>query len=108
MTSSFAAIVAKIAEIPVERANIQYNTRATLFRSLTDSQATTKVEVGIRDGEIQTFDELVVTTPLGWLKSNQAAFEPRINDDLSNSIDAISIGHLEKVFISNVTNVLAG
>ena len=99
MTSSFEAILAKIAEIPLKRATIQFNTRAASFKSLLDSHSSSKVEVGIRDGEAQIFDEVVVTTPLGWLKSNKNAFEPRIDDELLISIDAISIGHLEKVTV---------
>lgn len=97
VTSSFEAILAKIAEIPLKRATIHFNTRATSFRSLLGSHESSKVEVGIRDEEAHLFDEVVVTTPLGWLKSNKTAFEPRIDDELSTSIDAISIGHLEKV-----------
>lgn len=101
MTSSFEAILTKIAEIPLKRATIQFHTRATSFKSLLDSHGSSKVEVGIQDREAQIFDEVVVTTPLGWLKSNRNAFEPRIDDELSVSIDAISIGHLEKVSSSS-------
>jgi hypothetical protein len=97
VTSSFADILAKIAEIPLKKASIDFKTRATSFKSLMDSHGSPKVEVETRDGETRTFDELVVTTPLGWLKSNKAAFKPPINQDLLTSIDAISIGHLEKV-----------
>jgi Flavin containing amine oxidoreductase len=99
VTSTFEAILARIAEVPLKRATIQFNTRAISFKSLLDSHGSSKVEVGIRDGEDQSFDEVVVTTPLGWLKSNKNAFEPRIDDELSTSIDAISIGHLEKVVL---------
>lgn len=60
------------------------------------------MEVGIRDVENQTLDEVVVTTPLGWLKGNRGAFEPPIHDDLLTSIDVISIGHLEKVTLSRL------
>lgn len=98
VTSSFAAILARIAEIPLKRAAIQFKTLATSFKSLLNSHGSAKVNVGILDGEAQIFDEVVVTTPLGWLKRNKSAFEPQINDELSTSIDAISIGHLEKVF----------
>jgi hypothetical protein len=97
VTSSFAAIFAKVAEVPLKKAEIQLNTRATLFKSLPGTNGTFKVEVGIQDGESQFFDEVVVTTPLGWLKKNKRAFDPPLDGELSRSIDAISIGHLEKV-----------
>jgi Flavin containing amine oxidoreductase len=78
-------------------ATIQFNTRVTSFKSLLDSNGISTVEVGIQGDEAQIFDEVVVTTPLGWLKSNRSAFDPPIDEQLSTSIDAISIGHLEKV-----------
>jgi len=48
----------------------------------------------------QIFDEVVVTTPLGWLKRNKESFIPPLNSRLSKAIDNISYGGLEKVFIS--------
>lgn len=95
--SSFQDILAKIAEVPLKGATIQMNTRATSFRSLIDAIGLSKVVVGTQDGEPQIFDEVVVTAPLGWLKKNKTAFEPQLEAEFSNSIDAITIGHLEKV-----------
>lgn len=74
----------------------------TSFKSLLDSNGISTVKVGIQGGEAQIFDEVVVTTPLGWLKSNKNAFDPRIDEQLSASINAISIGHLEKVSLSSL------
>ena len=95
--SSFEGILAKIAEVPLKKAFIQLNTQAIHFRSLSTSQQPSKVKVEIQDSEAQVFDDLVVTTPLGWLKRNKSAFEPPLDGELERSIDAISIGHLEKV-----------
>jgi hypothetical protein len=55
------------------------------------------VTVVTGDGNRQVFDGVVMTTPLGWLKRNKAAFMPGLGRRLLNAIDSISVGHLEKV-----------
>ncbi|KAH9828527.1 Lysine-specific histone demethylase 1A [Teratosphaeria destructans] len=54
----------------------------------------------IADGSRHTFDEVIVTTPLGWLKRNKHAFQPRLPDRLSQAIDSIGYGTLDKVYIT--------
>jgi hypothetical protein len=49
-----------------------------------------------KDGSLE-FDEIVVTAPLGWLKQNKEAFTPSLPVRLSNAIDSIGYGCLEKV-----------
>ncbi|KKA29640.1 hypothetical protein TD95_000693 [Thielaviopsis punctulata] len=46
------------------------------------------------------FDDVVVTTPLGWLKNNRDAFEPELPPRLCKAIDSISFGCLEKVYMT--------
>jgi hypothetical protein len=43
------------------------------------------------------FDEVVVTSPLGWLKRHMEAFEPELPARLSKAINSIAYGCLEKV-----------
>jgi hypothetical protein len=100
VASTFAPILDKVAELPLSKASLQFNTRAVSFTSRVNTQRRTNVEVATHDGSVQCFDEVVVTAPLGWLKVNKNAFDPPINGNLSASIDAISIGHLEKVTLS--------
>lgn len=52
------------------------------------------------DGAVHTFDEVVLTAPLGWLKSNKDVFKPAIPASLSKAIDSISYGHLDKVYLT--------
>ncbi len=79
-------------------ADVQLGTRVTHFRSrVGQRQETAGVEISTGGCEPQRFDEAVVTCPLGWLKMNKDAFEPPLEPRLSESVDAISIGHLEKV-----------
>ncbi len=59
------------------------------------------VKLKISDGKELEFDQVVVTTPLGWLQKNKAtAFEPSLPAELSSAIDAISYGCLEKARFS--------
>ncbi|KJZ72059.1 hypothetical protein HIM_08514 [Hirsutella minnesotensis 3608] len=46
------------------------------------------------------FDEVVVTCPLGWLKRNVDKFTPSLPPRLTQAIDSIGYGCLEKVYIS--------
>jgi hypothetical protein len=55
------------------------------------------VNVVTDDGRRQTFDGVVMTTPLGWLKRNKEGFTPSLDRRLLDAIDSISVGHLEKV-----------
>jgi hypothetical protein len=55
------------------------------------------VKVQVRGGQEFEFDEVVVTAPLGWLKRNKLAFQPPLPGKLSEAIDSISYGCLEKV-----------
>lgn len=57
------------------------------------------VLVQTRDGSQETFDDAIVTTPLGWLKNNQTAFDPPLPGRLARAINAIGIGNLDKVYI---------
>lgn len=60
-----------------------------------------KVTVMVGDSQPETFDEVVVTCPLGWLKHNkERVFEPALPARLSQAIDNIGYGALEKIYIS--------
>lgn len=66
----------------------------------TDSSERT-VSITTDDGTVQSFDALIVTTPLGWLKSNASeVFSPPLPTNILQAIAAISVGHLEKIFIN--------
>jgi hypothetical protein len=58
------------------------------------------VTVKTATGNQYVFDEVVTTTPLGWLKQNKSAFNPPLPPRLSQAIDSISYGKLEKVCVS--------
>ena len=51
------------------------------------------------DGEEQFFDDIVVTTPLGWLKKHKESI-PQLSSRIASAVDSISFGKLEKVYES--------
>jgi hypothetical protein len=57
--------------------------------------------VTMSDGNEQYFDDVVVTTPLGWLKQHRESI-PQLHPRIESAIDSISFGRLEKVFGSGL------
>lgn len=55
--------------------------------------------VVINDGDRMDFDEVVMTTPLGWLQRNLQSFSPALPPTVSKAISTISLSHTEKVYI---------
>ncbi|ETI20288.1 hypothetical protein G647_08322 [Cladophialophora carrionii CBS 160.54] len=48
-----------------------------------------------------TFDEVIITCPLGWLKRNhEKAFTPSLPDRLTSAISNINYGRLEKLYVT--------
>ena len=98
VTSTYGAILEKIAEAPLLSANIQLNKMVVGIETLEDARdKTSQVVLRTEDGCKQSFDEVVLTTPLGWLKRNKPAFSPTLPPRLSQAIDNVSVGYLEKV-----------
>lgn len=91
------AILAEISRIPREKASIKLCERVIEVlseeRVIEDSQVVLKTE----KGEILSFDEVLITLPLGYLQRNKDIFKPSLPPRLLAGIDAVSVGHLEKV-----------
>lgn len=47
-----------------------------------------------------SFDEVIVTCPLGWLKRNISSFSPALPSRITTAIEHISYGRLEKVYVT--------
>lgn len=80
-------------------ADIKLQTRvAEIFGKSNTGSNTVKVKT--TDNQFYEFDELVLTTPLGWLKQNLQAFHPPLPPRLTTAIQSIGYGCLEKVYMS--------
>lgn len=88
-----------IAKPALDADPIQYNT--TVQRITRLDQAGSQVSVTTNTNQTLEFDEVICTTPLGWLKRNKdSAFEPPLPHSLSSAIDKIGYGCLEKVYVN--------
>jgi Flavin containing amine oxidoreductase len=76
-------------------------TRVSPNQGEVDDELEPKVSIYTASGSSQEFDEVVVTAPLGWLKAQKkVAFTPSLPPRLSEAIDNISYGHLEKCYVT--------
>ncbi|KAK0635890.1 hypothetical protein B0T17DRAFT_485278 [Bombardia bombarda] len=96
---TYQKILERIAQPAVDGADIRYSTRVSEIHGKSTAASDT-VKVKTVDGNIFEFDEIVLTTPLGWLKRNLQAFKPPLPDRMSKAIQSIGYGCLEKVYIS--------
>lgn len=95
--STWEAILGEIAKIPLEKAKVRLGEKVVKVQTSERSSEGSKVALITEKGETLAFDEVVMTTPLGWLKRNKGAFDPALPPRLLSGIDAVSVGHLEKV-----------
>ncbi|KAK4991150.1 hypothetical protein LTR66_006621 [Elasticomyces elasticus] len=94
--TSYEKIMAKVSAIPLEKARIQLNTVMTSIEVRTSGAL--QICVTTSDGKVQYFDDVVVTTPLGWLKQHKKSI-PQMHPRVVSAIDAMSYGRLEKILI---------
>jgi monoamine oxidase len=92
---TYQKILAAIAKPALKNAEIKFST--TVVKINSSDRIGGKVALTTENGEKFHFDEVVVTAPLGWLKQNQDAFVPPLPPRLSQAIDSIGYGCLEKV-----------
>ncbi|CAO2651974.1 Nn.00g002570.m01.CDS01 [Neocucurbitaria sp. VM-36] len=98
VADTYDKVLARIAE-PALKADIKFGYMVTKIIS-NDESDEPSVLVDIEGKESETFDEVVMTAPLGWLKRNMDAFEPELPKRLKEGIESIGYGHLDKVYIN--------
>ncbi|KAK5290093.1 hypothetical protein LTR16_002758 [Cryomyces antarcticus] len=95
VAETYEKILAKVAQPAIEGAQIEYERKVSKITS--GLAETSAVRVETSDGMIAEFDEVVMTAPLGWLKRNQSVFAPPLPSRLSQAINSIGYGQLDKV-----------
>ncbi|KAG6002952.1 hypothetical protein E4U21_002480 [Claviceps maximensis] len=95
---TYQKILNHVAAPALAGAEVRFKCKVQQIRYPPDSSG--KVDIELVGGETLSFDEAVVTTPLGWLKRNLSAFLPALPIRLTQAIKSISYGSLEKVYIS--------
>ena len=87
----------EIARVPLEKAVIKLGERVVCVHTTPRKRKPSKVVLKTENGESLSFDEVLMTAPLGFLKRNKEMFKPTLPPRLLAGIDAVSVGHLEKV-----------
>ncbi|KAK8209606.1 hypothetical protein IWZ01DRAFT_436651 [Phyllosticta capitalensis] len=102
VAGTYKKVLERIARPALDGADIQFGQRVKKVETkYGEGEAEpTKVEVELDDGKTLDFDEVVMTTPLGWLKRNKEAFVPALPKRLSNAISNIGYGCLDKIYIT--------
>ncbi|KAI9367142.1 hypothetical protein BJX61DRAFT_547775 [Aspergillus egyptiacus] len=106
VASTYKEILKHVSTTALKHATIHFNTPIVKIESkpttATQDTSTRRVEVTLTTASdtSHTFDEVVVTCPLGWLKRNKSAFVPELPARLSSAIDNISYGRLEKIYVT--------
>ncbi|RFU27158.1 hypothetical protein B7463_g9183, partial [Scytalidium lignicola] len=100
VASSYQDILALISKLVLEKNAVKLGAEVKQIISETTSKGRS-IAIKTVDGTRDTFDEVVVTCPLGWLKQNkESAFSPALPPRLSQAIDNINYGRLEKIYVS--------
>lgn len=98
VAGTYKKILEAIARPVLAGADIKFKTKAESIAYRMDPMDYVKVTLG--DGNVLEFDDVVVTSPLGWLKKHLSAFEPPLPIRLTKAIESIGYGCLEKVYIT--------
>ncbi|KAJ7474446.1 hypothetical protein B0H11DRAFT_1866267 [Mycena galericulata] len=96
--SDYSKILQRCAEPALAGANIRLNTYVTHIS--TPETLGDKVSLSLADGSSLSFDQVVLSTPLGWLKRNLSAFSPPLPTRIASAITNLGLSQLEKVFIT--------
>jgi hypothetical protein len=120
VAGTYQKILAEIAAHPLAHAEVHLNTeiqrietpklrgQGTVNGELAGIQHKSlgeldepKISIYTASGLKHEFDDVVVTAPLGWLKAHkETAFTPPLPQRLSEAVDNISYGRLEKCYIT--------
>ncbi|KAJ7168492.1 hypothetical protein C8R46DRAFT_235701 [Mycena filopes] len=96
--SNYSKILQRCAEPAVAGADIRLKTYVTQVS--TPETSGDKVTLSLADGSSLSFDQVVLSTPLGWLKHNLSAFSPPLPPRISTAVGNLGLSQLEKVFIT--------
>ncbi|KAL1649283.1 hypothetical protein SLS58_001858 [Diplodia intermedia] len=102
VAETYHKILERIAKPALEGADVKFNQRVKTVETVAEEgNENGAVKVHLDDGKSMLFDEVVMTTPLGWLKRNKdTAFSPPLPERLSDAIDSIGYGCLDKFYIT--------
>ena len=96
VAGTYEKILEAVARTARDKATLRLETKVVGVRSGTNSSGESKPSIETADGHEWSFDEVVCTMPLGWLKRNQHAFKPPLEPRLEKAISNIGYGTLDQ------------
>ncbi|EUC48831.1 hypothetical protein COCMIDRAFT_33698 [Bipolaris oryzae ATCC 44560] len=99
VASTYAKVLDKIAEPALKGATMLFEHKVKSILSQ-ETNGETAVTLELEGKQSLTFDQVVLTTPLGWLKRNTKAFTPPLPPRFTLAIQNLGYGHLDKVYIT--------
>jgi hypothetical protein len=93
---TYAKVLDLVSKPALERADVKLNHQVSKIISR-EEDGNPKVTVETACGVREMFDEVVVTVPLGWLKRRKEIFVPALPERISQAIDSLGYGNLDKV-----------
>ena len=100
VAGTYKAILARVAETALARATFHFSTKVTSIRTKVSAGSNPEVVITTAANNTFSFDEVVMTTPLGWLKRNVSVISPPVPSRLTTAIKNMSYGRLEKVYLT--------
>jgi hypothetical protein len=98
VAETYHKVLQRIAEPALKALEKRFETKVTKIVS-NENADDPQVSIETESGDKTTFDEVVMTAPLGWLKRHHQAFVPQIPNRLKQAVESIGYGHLDKVRI---------
>lgn len=96
VASTYKAILHSVAAPVLEKAELRLNCNVQRITASGEQS----VRVAIANGFEETYNEVIVTAPLGWLKRNEKkVFSPHLPAEVSDAIHALGYGNLDRVFV---------
>lgn len=96
VAGTYEKILKHVARAALEKAEIRLETKVATITSRGEG-GRERPGFMLDSGEVVDFDEVVVTSPLGWLKRNRNAFVPGLTSDMEKAVDSLGYGSLDKV-----------
>ncbi|CAF9909209.1 MAG: hypothetical protein ALECFALPRED_005411 [Alectoria fallacina] len=100
LASTYKSILELIAKGALAKAELELSTKVASFKSNIQSGQPLSVTITTASNDSSSFDEVIVTCPLGWLKRNISSFSPALPFQITTAIEHISYGRLEKVYVT--------
>ena len=96
IADTYKKILEEIAQPALDKAQVHLNTEVV---SVKNNVGDNTVTIQTANGLQQTFDEVLLTLPLGCLKLQKGIFSPPLAPRFSKAVDSIGYGCLDKVYV---------